>query len=244
VTLVEARGLRFNVRRLGTGAPVVMIHGLLTGSIASWYLTCAPRLARRWAPLLVDLRGHGRSDRPRSGYGAASLAADLAALTEDLPPFPIVAHSYGCIVAARFAAAHPGRVRGLALVEPPFGLDLDPRLDVSTLTAQGRGLSARRAADLQGLVAGTSILADVTAEPELTDDEIAALPADLLVVFGDRSPCRLGVAAVHRSRPDAEVVLLPGDHEVHTQSVGALSELLDGFLDRCAASAAPRAALP
>ncbi len=242
MSLVEARGLRFNVRALGDGPPVVMLHGLLTGSIASWYLTCAPRLARRWAPLLVDLRGHGRSDRPPDGYGATSLAADLAALTDHLPPFPIVAHSYGCIVASRFAAAHPDRVRGLALVEPPFGLELDPDLDVAAITSAGRGLSARRAADLRGLVETTSLLADVAAEPELSDAEITALPAELLVVFGDRSPCRVGVGAVHRSRPDAEVVLLPGDHEVHTQSVGPLAELLDTFLDRCAVPVGPRVA--
>lgn len=240
MALVEARSLRFNVRRLGDGAPVVMLHGLLTGSLASWYLTCAPRLAPRWSPWLLDLRGHGRSERPPSGYGASSLAEDLAALTADLPPFPIVAHSYGCIVASRFAAAHPERVLGLALVEPPFGLDLTADLAVEDIATAGRALSRRRVADLRDLVEGTSILAEVAAEPPLTDDEVAALPGDLLVVFGDRSPCRVGVDAVRRSRPDATISLLPGDHEVHTQAVAELSDLLDTHLS---AWCAPRTEL-
>jgi pimeloyl-ACP methyl ester carboxylesterase len=237
VALVEARGLRFNVRRLGEGAPVVMLHGLLTGSLASWYLTVAPRLAPGWSPWLVDLRGHGRSDRPPSGYGATSLADDLEALTADLPPFPIVAHSYGCIVACRFAAAHPERVRGLALVEPPFGLDLSADLAVDDIAAAGRALSRRRVDDLRDLVERTSILADVAAEPTLTDDEVAALPGDLLVVFGERSPCRIGVDDVRRSRPDATIAVLPGDHEVHTQSVAELADLLDAHLARWCAPA-------
>ena len=235
MALEEARGLRFNVRRLGDGPPVVMLHGLLTGSLASWYLTVAPRLAPTWAPWLLDMRGHGRSERPPSGYGATSLADDLAALTADLLPFPIVAHSYGCIVACRFAAAHPERGRGLALVEPPFGLDLTAELGVDDIAAAGRALSRRRVADLRDLVDGTSILADVTAEPPLTDAEVAALPGDLLVVFGDRSPCRVGVDDVRRSRPDATIALLPGDHEVHTQAVAELSDLLASHLARWSA---------
>jgi pimeloyl-ACP methyl ester carboxylesterase len=238
VAFVEARGLRFHVRRLGQGPPVVMLHGLLTGSLASWYLTVAPRLADRWSPWLTDLRGHGRSERPPSGYGATSLATDLDALTEQLPPFPIVAHSYGCIIASRFAAAHPERVTGLVLVEPPFGLDLGQDLTADDVAAAGRGLSRRRVADLRDLLEGTSILSDVAAEPGLSDAEVAALPPDLLVVFGDRSPCRVGVDAVLRSRPDAEVVLLPGDHDVHTQAVGPLSELIASRLGRWAAAQA------
>jgi len=230
VPMVEARGLRFNVRRLGDGPPVVMLHGLLTGSLASWYLTCAPRLAPRWSPWLADLRGHGRSDRPRDGYGARNLAEDVAALTADLPPFPIVAHSYGCIVACRLAAAHPQRVRGVALVEPPFGLDLDVDLEVDDIAATGRRMSPRLIADLRALVEDTDILAEVAAEPPFTDDDVAALPRDLLVVFGVRSPCRVGIDAVRRARPTASVVVLDGDHEVHTQDVDTLSALLDAHL--------------
>lgn len=157
------------------------------------------------------------------------MAEDLRALTTDLDPFSIVAHSYGCLVAARFAASHPDRVRGLALVEPPFGLDLDG-FDVDEVVTAGRALPARQFERLTRLVAETSILRDVAAEPGLTDGEIAALPAPLMVVFGEDSPCRVGVAAVERSRPDAQVVVLPGDHEVHLQSTHALTALLLPFL--------------
>ncbi len=126
-------------------------------------------------------------------------------------------------------------MRGLALVEPPFGLDLTADLGVDDIAAAGRALSRRRVADLRDLVDGTSILADVAAEPPLTDAEVAALPGDLLVVFGDRSPCRVGVDDVRRSRPDATIALLPGDHEVHTQAVAELSDLLASHLARWSA---------
>ena len=230
MTLVTARGQAFHVSRFGQGPPVVMLHGLLTGSVATWYLTCAPRMAGQWAPLMIDMRGHGLSDRPPTGYGSASMAEDLFALTADLPPFPIVGHSFGCVVAARFAVDHPERVTAVALVEPPYGLGLGSPAGTDIVAMLGRGLKPRSAAKLIALVAETSILADVEADPGLTDEMLAALPARLLAVFGDRSPCRAGAEVIGRVRPDAQVALLPGDHDVHAQSTSQLTDLLLGFL--------------
>src|SRR3954470_13216368 len=96
-----ARDTRFHVMDLAAdpaGEPVVMLHGLFTGSVASWYLTAAPAVAARRRVRLLDWRGHGLSERTRTGYGASAMADDLDALTADLPPFAIAAHSYGCVV--------------------------------------------------------------------------------------------------------------------------------------------------
>jgi pimeloyl-ACP methyl ester carboxylesterase len=229
--MVAARGLRFHVRRLGEGPPVVMVHGLLTGSIASWYLTVAPRLTPTWSPVMFDLRGHGRSDRPSTGYGAAEMALDLGALTADLDPFPIVAHSFGCVVAARFAIAHPERVTGLVLVEPPFGLRLEADIDLDGVEVAGRGLSRRRHDALRALLDDTTILADVGAEPELTPGEIEALGPRLLVVFGDSSPCAPSADRVRAARPDATVEVRPGGHDLHTDDPEGLAALVRGHLD-------------
>lgn len=228
MTTIHARGVDFNVRRIGDGPPVVMLHGLLTGSIATWYFTVAPHLADSCAPVMIDLRGHGRSSRPRTGYGATSMAEDLEALTRHLPAFPIVAHSYGCLVAARFALANPYRVLGLTFVEPPFSLTLDPDLDVTEL----REPADRRTAHLRALLEETTLLADLDAEPELTEQDIADLPGDLLVVFGDQSPCRTGEVVVRRNRPDAWVVVLPGGHDVHVRSADALTDVIQRQLAR------------
>lgn len=225
---IQARGVDFNVRRIGDGPPVVMLHGLLTGSIATWYFTVAPHLAESCSPVMIDMRGHGRSSRPVSGYGATSMAEDLEVLTRHLPAFPIVAHSYGCLVAARFALANPYRVLGLTFVEPPFALSLDPDLDLTEM----REPVDRRTAHLRALLDETSLLADIDAEPELTEEEIAALPGELLVVFGDQSPCRTGEVLVRRNRPDAWVVVLPGGHDVHIRSTAALTDVVQRQLAR------------
>ena len=68
MSVVTARDLAFHVQELGSGPPVVMLHGLLVGSLASWYFTAAPALASRHRVRMYDLRGHGRSAPARTGY--------------------------------------------------------------------------------------------------------------------------------------------------------------------------------
>ena len=65
-------GVRLHWQELGSGPPLVMLHGLLVGSLATWYFTAAPALAARGHVVLYDLRGHGLSERAPSGYDVAT----------------------------------------------------------------------------------------------------------------------------------------------------------------------------
>jgi len=118
--IVNANGIGLHVQEIGAGPPVVMVHGLLIGSLASWYFTAAPALAKDHRVRVYDLRGHGRSERAKTGYDVRTLATDLAALTSDLGVVDVVGHSWGALVALRFALDHPARVRRLVLVEAPL----------------------------------------------------------------------------------------------------------------------------
>ena len=82
---VVARGLRFNVVRMGRGDPVlVLVHGLLIDNHASFYMSIAPALSKHASVVLYDLRGHGNSGQPPSGYGTDDMAADLAGILDAL----------------------------------------------------------------------------------------------------------------------------------------------------------------
>jgi pimeloyl-ACP methyl ester carboxylesterase len=98
---------------------VVLLHGL-TGNLAIWHLHIAPALRDHARVLTYDLRGHGYSSMPPTGYSADSHADDLGRLLDELDvtkPY-LVGHSLGADVALYFAARHPERVEAVMAVEP------------------------------------------------------------------------------------------------------------------------------
>lgn len=122
---VDGRGARLFVRRLvePAAAPILLLHGLGVGG--SVWQSFARRLLPDFGAIAPDLRGHGQSDAPPSGYTPADYAADLVALLEaEAQPVPVVGHSLGALVALALADQRPDRVRWLALLDPP----LDPTL--------------------------------------------------------------------------------------------------------------------
>ena len=84
--LIEAAGRRFHVQQLGSGRPVVLIHGLVIGNLATWFFGVAPLLARSRAVLLYDQRGHGLSPPAESGFDLATSSADLAGVLGEGAP--------------------------------------------------------------------------------------------------------------------------------------------------------------
>ena len=142
-------GVRLNFVQMGDdggGAreDLVMVHGLAT-NLAFWYFQYAPEFARRFRVTLLDLRGHGRSEMPADGYSPTSLARDLAGLLDHLQidNAHFIAHSFGGVVALKFACEQPRRVSSLVLadchvaavrrLEPSqqwrYGQDVQPILD-------------------------------------------------------------------------------------------------------------------
>lgn len=110
------------IRLGGSGPdPVVFVHGLGCHGAASWAET-ARRLGR--PAIVLDLPGHGRSDRPREyDYSLESLADAVAAAIRAVAPgaVDLVSHSLGGTIAIVLAARHPDLVRRSVLVEP--GID-------------------------------------------------------------------------------------------------------------------------
>jgi pimeloyl-ACP methyl ester carboxylesterase len=132
VPTVEANGLRFHVQHVTQGPPdparpqVVMLHGLVIDNLSSWYYTIANPVALVADVHLVDLRGHGRSDMPASGYTVADNVDDLEALLDAWGiegPVHLFGNSFGGVVALTFAHRHPERVASLFLIEAHFAVE-------------------------------------------------------------------------------------------------------------------------
>lgn len=101
-----------------TGRAMVLVHGL--ASNARLWDGVAVELARLGHPVVsLDLRGHGRSDKPDDGYDLATVADDVRTALDQLAlERPVVAgQSWGGNVAIALAHRHPGRVAGISCVD-------------------------------------------------------------------------------------------------------------------------------
>ena len=113
-----ATGVRLRYAEQGDSAahPLILLHGFTD----SWfsYSRVLPELARSSRVYALDLRGHGDSDRPPSGYTMADLAGDVVAFMDlkGIDRATIVGHSMGSFVAQQVVAAAPERVARLVLI--------------------------------------------------------------------------------------------------------------------------------
>jgi len=122
--VVEGRRVRY--ADYGEGAPVVLVHGL-GGSWQSW-LENIPSLGRANRVVALDLPGFGASGVLAPGAAFERYVEVLDATLErlGLEQVVLVGHSMGGLLAGRYAAAHPRRLRGLVLVGAG-GIALSPR---------------------------------------------------------------------------------------------------------------------
>lgn len=113
---------------------VVMIHGI-AANLGFWYATAAQGFTRFGRVTLYDMRGHGHSDMPPSGYSPGQMADDLRQLLDHLKldKVHLVAHSFGGMVALCFVLLHPDRVKSIVLadvrlwqMEPPSWKAVSP----------------------------------------------------------------------------------------------------------------------
>lgn len=85
VSYATNEGVRVHYEIVGKGEPLVLQHGYSQDS-GEWreFGYVAP-LSERYRVVLVDMRGHGRSDKPHDGeaYALKNLVGDVVAVLAD-----------------------------------------------------------------------------------------------------------------------------------------------------------------
>jgi pimeloyl-ACP methyl ester carboxylesterase len=104
--------------------PLVMLHGL--GATAETWQLVAERLYDRHLVIAFDLRGHGLSDQPESGYDMVTMSEDVICGMANLGlgQVALVGHGWGARLALVLTARHPALVSHLVLVDCPH---VEPR---------------------------------------------------------------------------------------------------------------------
>ena len=108
----------------GEGEPLVMLHGL--GASSQDWEHQVPAFAARYRVMTPDLRGFGRSAKPRGPYSIAQYSADVRALLSalGLARCHLLGLSMGGAIAFQIALDDPGRLASLIIVNssPSFEL--------------------------------------------------------------------------------------------------------------------------
>jgi pimeloyl-ACP methyl ester carboxylesterase len=240
--MVRANGITLHVQRLDPAGAVpgdrtgptptaVLIHGMASDTMASWYFTLAEPLTRVGLPVvLYDLRGHGRSERPSTGYALDDFVDDLAALLAELDvtgPLLLCGNSFGATIAFGYAARHPERVAGIVAVEsapptPEWMRRVRIRLDriaarlprdgaVAEIGASRGPRAARRAADTGRMLADTTLATELPASRLPATDSLAAIGCPVLCLYGGDSAVHELAPAVRELLPQARTVVLPDE---------------------------------
>jgi pimeloyl-ACP methyl ester carboxylesterase len=227
VTLVQANGIVLHVQVLAPEqAPAtrtaVLLHGLASDTMASWYFTLAyPLVELGFRVVLLDLRGHGRSERPPHGYALADFVDDLEAVLDvhgGPGPYHLFGNSFGGTVAFAYAARHPGRVAGIVAVEssPPtrdWFTKLRRRLDhgVAVVGAPRGVRGAQRARQAGRLLAETTLRSELPASELPGPDRFAAVDCPVLCLYGGGSKLAELAAETERLLPRASTRVFAGE---------------------------------
>ena len=243
---LDANGLRVGYDVVGTGPPLVLLHGASSTGREDFGAQL-PRLRQSFTCHLPDARGHARTvfDAAR-GLALDDLVADLAAFVDGLGfgDFDLVGFSMGAASALAYAMEHPARLRSLVLVGA--ATEREPRTsvirhlaDVDRIERQDPAWAAalaRRHDPFQGAGAWRrlmpAIAAFVTAQAPPSPAGLRRVEVPALVVVGDRDPVVPVPQAVALARqlPDARLFVVPGcGHEVPARRPGLFTEGLTGF---------------
>ncbi|WP_198318607.1 alpha/beta fold hydrolase [Pseudofrankia inefficax] len=114
---MSAGGARIRGVRIGSGPPVLLLHGF-PQSHHAWHRVW-PVLAETYTVVASDLRGYGDSLAFDDDFSFRAMADDQLTVMRSLgfESFPVVGHDRGARVAQRMALDHPHAVESVVLLD-------------------------------------------------------------------------------------------------------------------------------
>ena len=171
--IADSQGVKIGYEIKGEGEPLVLVHGLAYDRVGWGRLP--ELLARHFSVLLVDNRGVGESDAPEGPYAVPQMAADVAAVLDDvgIERTNLFGVSLGGYIAQEFALAYPQRIQKLVLVSTAPGGPKSHPMPAAGLEAFGKYPTMEREAGLRLMVENSLGARGVRDVPGLADEIFA-----------------------------------------------------------------------
>lgn len=260
MAMAQVNGVRTHYQHImaknpATDSPptVVCVHGLGFDSLASFYLTLAAPLSGAGLDVLTyDLRGHGRSERPGTGYHVGDFVEDLSELLNELDidsPVHLVGNSFGGTVAFGFAAAYPERVASIVSIESEPATRFWAERMSRTLTnvvnemdaeenlvwiAETFGNHHARLAKLAGaIIRSTSIVDEIASGPMLDAEALLTITCPVLSIVGSEGFQRDDLDALEAALPNCKTEVIDGQgHSVLVERHRTVRTLVLDWVDQ------------
>ncbi|MEW6633311.1 MAG: alpha/beta fold hydrolase [Pseudomonadota bacterium] len=260
--------------RAGSGAPVLLIHGV--GMDAEIWLPQIAAMQDRFDVIAIDMLGHGASPLPPENAGLSDFADQAIRLLDHLglDSVAVVGHSMGALVAQELALRAPSRVGSLVCLNAVFrrppelaqavreraaalGGPGDPSAIAATIArwfgnpippaladAAATARLALESVDADGYARTYRLFAGADT---VHADRLADLAAPALFMTGseDRNSTPAMSAAMARLAPAGQCLVLAGEkHMMTIASPRKVTERITAFLDRASRASARAAADP
>ncbi len=217
-------GVRLHVERWGSGAPMLLTHGL--GSSSATWLPLRPHVRPGWAVTSWDLRGHGRS-ATGDVYSRDAALADLTSVAEEAAadaPAVLVGHSLGGYLSLALAISRPELVRALVLIAAGPGFR-DP---------QRREAWNRMLAEQATALGVTAAVTGLGAQPDaFVFDNLDFVDVPVVAVVGARDRRFHAAARVFHRRLGARVHVVPRTgHHPHESHPAEVAAVISGLLEQ------------
>lgn len=252
-----ADGVCIAYRQWGAGRPVVMVHGTALSQAIWRGFGYVRELMQHHRVITLDLRGHGRSDKPDdpAAYTTELFVGDVLAVLDEIgiDSADYVGYSLGARVGFSAMAAQTTRFGRFVSIggAPRTGPGAFDRvffpgciraLEISGMSGFLTGWEAHSGEPLDASTRAAFLADDAAAlaafmraaeqDPGVADSALARTPNPVLLLAGTGDPERLRAAeAVVAVMPDARLEILAGATHASSLSDPRARAAVLGFLD-------------
>ena len=214
----------------GGGKPLILLHG--NGEDGSYFKHQINCFSADYRVIAIDTRGHGQSPRGEKPFTIVQFAEDLHDFMDEkgIAKAILLGFSDGGNIALAFALKYPERVERMIVdganlfprgVKPLYQWPIEIGYRIAKLFAK-KSEKAKQNAEMLGLMVN---------EPHIDPVELARLTMPVLVVAGTKDMIKEShTRLIHNSLPNAQLVILEGDHFVANKNAEAFNKAVKEFL--------------
>lgn len=240
----DSDGVNIHYTDEGSGEAVILVHGYTANADLNWRLPgLHKKLAQDFRVITMDVRGHGRSDKPHEApqYGI-EMVHDVQRLMDHLKldKAHLVGYSMGGFIVLKFMAMYPERLISAMPCGAAWMPPGDPLEALAVTIHDGlMGANVSVFAPLQRAVLG--LVMDLTALGALAQSfkELAVPASDLakvtipvMAVKGGKEEVVLGGGDLRSALPQYEETIIPGGRHNSVIFYTGFHDAIVGFLNK------------